>query len=155
VNTWRVQFSVRLVVLAGVFSLTMCSSTPAWSATCRWVGASGGAWTAGSSWDTGLAPAAGDVVLFDGTAAAVTAVPSITLQRLRVINGAGITLKASGGALLTLSGGTNPSLEVGTGSSLTLDAGVAADSIRFAIRCGARSRSSAPRTGSARWPPPR
>ncbi|MDX6443533.1 MAG: trimeric autotransporter adhesin [Blastocatellia bacterium] len=99
------------------------------SGTYTWIGGTAGAntdWQVGTNWNPTRAPAAGDILIFDGLstpAPIVTNVPTETDGALRLVNGVnGVTLNASvlGARTLTLSGTTGSDLSVPAGTLLTL-----------------------------------
>ncbi len=82
-------------------------------------------WTTASSWTpTRTTPQTTDVLVVNGTntpAAIITDVPTQTIGRLRLINGASVTASAtSNSRVVTLNGAGTPALDIGAGSTLAI-----------------------------------
>jgi hypothetical protein len=102
------QFYFLLIfLLAGVV---------AWSQQKVWNGGNG-SWTDASNWTPAGVPGANSQIIFnDGTAGTITGVPTLTITRLRVLNGTEIILRGTGA--LTINNSVGIDFVVAAGSSL-------------------------------------
>lgn len=81
--------------------MIMLATTVASAKSTTWNLTGGGAWTTSGNWSNGT-PVGGDDVIINGTSAAITSMPTITLNSLTV-NGSSILNASSSGNTLTIS----------------------------------------------------
>lgn len=94
--------------------------------TYTWIGPTLGndSYTLATNWSpTRTIPASTDVLVIDGSmtsAPTISAVPTETIARLRIINGAMVTMTTTATNTLTIGGGTGTDLDIANNSQLTL-----------------------------------
>ena len=131
IAAWR-----RAGAACALMASVLCASA-AQAATYTWNVASG-SWTAPASWTPArTTPAATDELVFDGASipvATASDVPTETVARLSVVNGASASWSATGGVTLTIGGGAGTDLDVAAGTQLGL---TGAQPITLALSAGA------------------
>jgi uncharacterized repeat protein (TIGR02543 family) len=117
----RPRFAAWRTLLVGV-ALAFLPATALAQTTYTWNVASG-SWATAASWTPSrTTPSASDILVFNGSTfatATVTNVPTQTIGRLRIINGANVTMSAASSVTLTITGGATPNLDIVAGT-LTL-----------------------------------
>src|SRR5262245_11090606 len=131
VAAWRRAGAACALIATALLASGAQAATYTWNV-------AGGSWTAPASWTPArTTPAASDELVFDGATipvAAATDVPTETVARLSVVNGADASLSATATVTLTIAGGAGADLDVAAGGELGL---TGANPVTIAIGSGA------------------
>ena len=126
------------IICFGVLAILMASLPSFAQTTYTWASTTaGGSWATGSNWSpTRSSPANNDVLVFNASSnITITAIPTQTIGRLRVIGSGVVTLQSSGNITLTIqAGGTSPQVDIAAGGIIVN--GITSNTINLSVANG-------------------